>query len=261
MQKPKTESSTFKGMGAVSLYQLYETYAPDGPLLSEVQSFQSGNHTGADAISFCLHGYNCVYTSRVVDFSANGYVGLASMFVCGSSNTAYYRNICDVYLNASSWLLNNAANYPALSFYSFEQDSATQWMRSTLLERQACYQAALNQIANATMGAAINSSWYKSKNGGTDWNWTSWYSKIVRPSFCSPAYSSLCDEALGFLCNFCKIFFLKTTMPHTMIIMIIIQGHQTKSALHMFVSVAKTMLDSVPIDSFPSTKTPVCSSQ
>jgi hypothetical protein len=181
--------------GAVSLYQLYEAYAPDGPLLGEVQSFNSGNHTtGVDAISFTLHGYNCVYTSRVVDFSANGYVGLASMFVCGSSNTSYYRNICDVYLNASSWLLNNAANYPALSFYSFEQDSATQSMRSTLLKRQACCQAALAQIANATMSAAVDPTWNDNKNGDCPWNWDSWYDKIVRPSFCSSTYSSLCID-------------------------------------------------------------------
>jgi hypothetical protein len=158
--------------GAASLYQIYDTYEPDGPSLSQVQSFNSGNPPGADNVSFILHGYRHVYVSRVLNFS-DGYIGLASMFVCdGYCNPPDYRNLCDVYLNARKWLLTSAPNYPVPSFYAFEQDSDTEWMRSTLLKRQICYQAALDQTANATMGAAINPAWYDSQNGGCPWNWS-----------------------------------------------------------------------------------------
>jgi hypothetical protein len=40
--------------GAATLYQLYEAYGV--PSLNDIEDFQSGNHAGADAISFCLHG-------------------------------------------------------------------------------------------------------------------------------------------------------------------------------------------------------------
>jgi hypothetical protein len=47
------------------------------------------------------------------------------------------------------------------------------------------------------MGAAINSTWHDDQNGGSPWNWSSWYDGIVRPSFChseESVYSSLCID-------------------------------------------------------------------
>jgi hypothetical protein len=234
VQKLKAENSTVNGMeivgmyvvgyaqidsaenylldqGAAYLYQLYDAYAPDGPSLSQIQGFRSGNHNGSDTISFSLHGYNCVYTSRFLDFSPKPYFGSASAFVCGSSSTAYYQSIADVYLYARSWLLNNAEDYPVLDLYWFEQSPTTYWMRDTMLRRQVCYQATLDQIANDTMGAAMDPTWYDSINGAEPWNWNSWYNTIVRPSFYDVAYSSWSSLSID---NYKNSLYMKTVQGY-----------------------------------------------
>jgi hypothetical protein len=186
--------------GAACLYQLYDAYAPDGPRLDQVQGFTSGNHPGNDSISFSLHGHSCVYaTSYVADFPArpfdpSSYVALASTLVYGSNMgncCGYYENISSLYVEARAWLVLFAQDYPALEFFDFDQYSYT------LLERQVCCRAALDQIANNIMSAAIDPTWFMSKNDYTDWNWTSWYDKIVRLNFYDSeesAYSSLCID-------------------------------------------------------------------
>jgi hypothetical protein len=185
--------------GAAYLYQLYDAYAPnDGPSLSEIESFKSGNHAGSDAISFSLHGYPVVYSTRLLDFSPKPYLVLASLFARGSSDVGYYRSVADKYLSAREWLVNNPKDYPVLDFHTFESYSGQ--FPSNLMNRSVCYKASLDEISNITWGAALDPTWYNGRNGGSNWDWNNWYNKIVRPSFQwtyigpDPHFTSLCID-------------------------------------------------------------------
>jgi hypothetical protein len=78
----------------------------------------------------------------------SGRIGGASLFARNSSSTTYYRGIADVYLSARTKLIDDN------NFYFFE--SGNPGLLDTALKKQVCYQAALDQMGNESIGAAMD---------------------------------------------------------------------------------------------------------